>query len=130
MGISRTLSRAKERFFWPTMQETISQYVQSCPECMQSKACSNQGKAPLQPIIVSELFVFWAMDYMGPLPQTSRGNKHLLVIGDHFTKLCKAFPTKNQKSETVARILVSKLFHDLVLQMLFILIRVLTLKVI
>ena len=110
MGIRRTLSRAKERFFWPKMQETISQYVQSCPECMQSKTCGSQGKAPLQPIIVSEPFVFWAMDYMGPLPETSRGNKHLLVVGDHFTKWCEAFPTKNQKSETVAQILVSKLF--------------------
>eukprot|EP00112_Aurelia_sp_Birch-Aquarium-sp1_P023718 Seg718.4 transcript_id=Seg718.4/GoldUCD/mRNA.D3Y31 product="Retrovirus-related Pol polyprotein from transposon 412" pseudo=true protein_id=Seg718.4/GoldUCD/D3Y31 len=92
------------------MQETIAQYVQSCLECMQSKTCSNQGKAPLQPIIVSEPFVFWAMDYMGPLPETSRGNKHLLVVGDHFTKWCEAFPTTNQKSETAARILVSKLF--------------------
>ena len=43
MGISLTLSRAKERFLWPKMQETISQYVQSYPECKQSKACGSQG---------------------------------------------------------------------------------------
>ena len=47
---------------------------------------------------------------MGPLPETCRGNKHLLVIGDHFSKWCEAFPTKDQKATTVALILVSKLF--------------------
>ena len=77
---------------------------------MQSKTSPTQGKAPLQPIVVSEPFTFWAMDYMGPLPETPRGNEHLLVIGDHFTKWCEAFPTKDQKAQTVAHILVSKLF--------------------
>ena len=76
---------------------------------MRSKTSPTQGKAPLQPIVVSEPFTFWAMDYMGPLPKTSRGYKHLLVIGDHFTKWCEAFPTKDQKAQTVAHILVSKL---------------------
>eukprot|EP00794_Sanderia_malayensis_P006406 gene6406-biopygen4734 len=50
------------------------------------------------------------MDYMGPLPETSRGNRHLLVIMDHFTKWCEVFPTKDQKARTVASILVSKVF--------------------
>ena len=29
---------------------------------------------------------------------------------DHFTKLCEAFPTKDQKAITVANILVSRVF--------------------
>ena len=110
MGITRTLYRIKQRFFWPKMQECVKNYITSCSECMQSKLLPNQGKAPLTPILVSEPFVFWAIDYMGPLPETSRGNKHLLVVGDHFTKWCEAFATKDQKAQTVARLLVSKLF--------------------
>ena len=55
-------------------------------------------------------FIFWAMDYMGPLPETSQGNKHLLVLMDHFTKWCKVFPTRDQKAHTIAEILVSKVF--------------------
>ena len=50
------------------------------------------------------------MDYMGPLPETARGNKHILVIGDHFTKWCEAFPMQDQKAQTVANSLVSMLF--------------------
>lgn len=64
----------------------------------------------MQPIEVGEPFTFWAMDYMGPLPITARGNKHILVVMDHFTKWCEAFPTKDQKASTVADVLVSKIF--------------------
>jgi hypothetical protein len=31
----------------------------------------------LQSLQVSEPFTFWALDYMGPLPETNRGNKHI-----------------------------------------------------
>ena len=47
---------------------------------------------------------------MGPLPETARGNRHLLVVMDHFTKWCEVFPTKDQKAYTVAQILVSRIF--------------------
>ena len=47
---------------------------------------------------------------MGPLPETARGNKHLLVIMDYFTKWCEAFPTKDQRASTVAEVLVSRVF--------------------
>ena len=47
---------------------------------------------------------------MGPLPETLRGNKHLLVVIDHFTKWCETFPTPDPKARTVAQTLVSSLF--------------------
>ena len=47
---------------------------------------------------------------MGPLRETSKGNRHILVLMDHFTKWCEAFPTKDQNASTVASILVSRVF--------------------
>ena len=47
---------------------------------------------------------------MEPLPETRRGNKHILVLMDHFTKWCEAFPTADQKAPTVAKILVDRVF--------------------
>ena len=110
LGIRRTLHRAKERFFWPKMSVQISDFVRSCQTCAKNKTDNHLRKAPLRSIEVSEPFVFWAMDYMGPLPETSRGNKHLLVVMDHFSKWSEVFPTKDQKARTVAEVLVSKVF--------------------
>ena len=47
---------------------------------------------------------------MGPLPETSQGNKHILVVVDHFTKWCEAFATPDQKASTVAPLLISRIF--------------------
>ena len=110
LGITRTTLRAKERFFWPRMDESIVEFINSCINCSQGKYNPKLTKAPLKPIQVSEPFLFWALDYMGPLPETDQGNRHILVMMDHFTKWCEAFPTRDQKASTVAKILVSRVF--------------------
>ena len=113
LGVTRTLDRVRKRFFWPKMRTTIENYIRQCDICVQRKAPSptaNNGKAPIQTLEVSEPFTFWALDYMGPLPESGRGNKHILVLMDHFTKWCEAFPTPDQKAVTVAKILVDRVF--------------------
>ena len=110
LGVSRTLERIRRRFFWPRMRESVEEYIRQCDTCMQRKLPANKNKAPLKNIEVSEPFTFWAIDYMGPLPETAWGNWHILVAMDHFTKWCEAFPTKDQKATTVVKILVEKVF--------------------
>ncbi|MEL7426754.1 MAG: RNase H-like domain-containing protein [Bacteroidota bacterium] len=110
LGIRRTILRTKNRFYWPKMMSQIKTYVKECHVCAQNKPGSQNNSAPLHPIEINEPFVFWAMDYMGPLPETARGNKHLLVVMDHFTKWCEVFPTTDQRAQTVARVLVSRVF--------------------
>ena len=43
-----------------------------------------------------------AMDIMGPLPRTSKGNKYVLVVGDYFTKWIGAYCLPNQEAKTIA----------------------------
>ena len=77
MGITRTIHRARERFFWPKMRASIINVIQHCVTCSQIKYQPHQGNAPLHPIQVGESFVFWALDYMGPLQETAAGNKYI-----------------------------------------------------
>ena len=113
LGVTRTLDRIRKRFFWPNMRKTVENYIRQCDTCAKRKApapTANNGTAPLQSLQVSEPFTFWALDYMGPLPETHCGNKHILVLMDHFTKWCEAFPTPDQKASTIAKILVDRVF--------------------
>ena len=48
-----------------------------------------------------------AMDILGPLPETPRGNKYILVVGDYFTKWKEAYPLKNMEASSVARVFVN-----------------------
>ena len=46
------------------------------------------------------------MDILGPLPETERGNRYVLVIADNFTKWTEAFPMSNMEAHTVAELFV------------------------
>ena len=49
-----------------------------------------------------------AMDIVGPLPVTERGNRYILVVGDYFTRWKEAYPMKDMEAQTVACILVNE----------------------
>jgi len=86
LGVTRTLDRIRERFYWPGMRESVESHIRECSACAQGKDAPNTNKAPLRSIEVGEPFSFWAMDFMGPFPETAQGNRHTLVVMDHFTK--------------------------------------------
>ena len=100
----------RKRFYWPGIRKSVTKHIQLCKVCNQKNSPINRNTAPLGHTSVSQPFTFWAMDYMGPLPETGRGNKHILVVVDHFTKWCEAFATPDQKASTVAPLLVSRIF--------------------
>uniref|UniRef100_A0A9J7XIM1 Integrase catalytic domain-containing protein n=1 Tax=Cyprinus carpio carpio TaxID=630221 RepID=A0A9J7XIM1_CYPCA len=49
------------------------------------------------------------IDFLSMEPD-SRGISNVLVVTDHYTRYAQAFPAKNQKALTVAKILVEKYF--------------------
>ena len=50
----------------------------------------NKSRAKMGAFAIGAPFTFWVMDYMGPLPEISSGNKPILVVVDHF--LTKVLP--------------------------------------
>ena len=48
------------------------------------------------------------MDIMGPLPETPRGNRYILVVGDYFTKWTEAYPLPDMEALSIAKVLVNE----------------------
>ena len=44
-----------------------------------------------------------ALDILGPLPKTSRGNQYIVVISKYFTKWTETYPLRNHKAKTIAK---------------------------
>ena len=64
----------------------------------------------MEPIQVGGPMEMIAIDFVGPLPETDKGNRYLLVVSDYYTKWPEAFALRTQTAENVARVLVDEVF--------------------
>lgn len=108
LGVERTLEHLRHRFYWPKMAQEVEQYVRNCGECVARKSSSPRA-APLHHITSSGPMDLVCIDFLS-LEADSRGFSSILVVTDHFSRYAQAFPTKNQKAITVAKVLVDKFF--------------------
>ena len=49
-----------------------------------------------------------AMDIVGPLPKTERGNEYILTLQDQLMKFCMGIPLPDQTSETIAEAFIDR----------------------
>jgi len=109
VGQERLYNSLKMKYWFPWMYSTVLQYVASCELCQRTKTSPHRKKAPLKPLEVVEPFGRVHMDFVGPLPQTTEGYRHILVVVDSTTLYVEAFPTKSTTAEEVAEILYKEI---------------------
>ena len=109
-GLERTRDRIKARYFWFRMSKDIKNYVRVCDSCNKNKHSNRRNKYPRVIFHAGIPLEKVHLDFLGPLPKTERGNEHLLVMVDQFTKWTEAFPLPNQEAETAAMAAVHSFF--------------------
>jgi len=105
-GVMKTLGRIRERFFWDRLRQDVERWCKECQACGARKGPKLKTKGRLQKYNVGAPFERIAMDILGPLPRTIKGNRYILVIMDYFTKWPEAIPIPDQEASTVAEELV------------------------
>ena len=68
------------KYFWQGMRKDVTKLINECEICQSHKPPKKSNRQPLRPIEVTGVFDRIAIDVMGPLPMTHRGNKYILVI--------------------------------------------------
>ncbi|XP_063845408.1 uncharacterized protein LOC135091586 [Scylla paramamosain] len=109
-GVTRTTSLVKDRFAWPGLHEDIKLYVAKCKVCVMGKEEGVRAKTKLGTLEANRPWEVLAVDFT-LLDPARDGKENVLVVTDVFSKFALAFPTKNQKASTVAKILVEEIFH-------------------
>ena len=105
-GVSKTLQRLKQRFYWPSCGFDVKQWCENCDKCSSRKGPRRKPKGPLKLYNVGAPMERIAVDIMSPLPVTKQENKYLLVAIDYFTKWPEAYALPDQEARTVATVLV------------------------
>lgn len=105
-GIKRTEQALMSRFYWPKWKREVFKCVSQCLVCNKRKGPQQRARLPFKKYVSSEPMQRVAVDVLGPLPTTDRGNKYLLVMCDYFTKWVEAIPIANQEAATISDVLL------------------------
>ena len=73
-GTSKTLAKVRERFYWVGQRKDVAAWCSGCLSCASRKPPPAKSRAPLVLDPVERPLQRLAMDIMGPLPETPRGN--------------------------------------------------------
>lgn len=108
LGIDKTYGLIKERLYWPKMRSDVEEHCKNCARCIQRKTLPKKV-APLFHMQSDGPMDLVCMDFLSIEPDQNN-TENVLVITDHYTRCAQAFPTKDQKAATVAKVLLEKYF--------------------
>ena len=107
-GEQKVYNLLRKMYWWDGMRADIRRYCRSCLICATRKGTGRASRPPLQPIPVGGPFHRIGVDVL-QLPKTLDGNCYVVVFADYLTKWVEAFPTSDQKAETIARLFVENI---------------------
>jgi transposase InsO family protein len=108
LGVTKTVDNVMRRYWWPTVYKDTRNWVSSCGSCAQKKTARVAMAGRLQPIPVSRPWETVGVDILGPLHESARGNRYILVFSDYLTKWVEAFAVARADTPTVAQVLVDE----------------------
>ncbi|GBN60394.1 hypothetical protein AVEN_119149-1 [Araneus ventricosus] len=71
----KTLSKTRERFYWDRLPSDVEKWCRECHACGAQKGPKTRTKGRLQRYNVGAPFETMALDILGPLPVTTKGNR-------------------------------------------------------
>ncbi|GBN25219.1 hypothetical protein AVEN_211696-1, partial [Araneus ventricosus] len=74
-GVMKTLSKTRERFYWDRLRADVERWCRECHACGARKGSKTRTKGRLQRYNVGAPFERMALDILGPLPVTTKGNR-------------------------------------------------------
>jgi hypothetical protein len=108
MGVTKTKDKILRYYFWPNCINAIVDFVKSCDYCQRVGKSGEQKKAPLKLVpIITEVFSKINIDTVGPLPESSKGNRYLLTAICLASKYPEAIPIQSVSSENVTDALLT-----------------------
>ena len=101
----RTLFAARRHFYWRHMASKIKKYVDKCKVCQLNKGKAHKRQLLRKFPVPDRCFETVSTDLMGPLPQTSAGNRYILVVTCFLSRYCVVKAIPNKEANTVAHAL-------------------------
>lgn len=102
-GKEGTLAKLRSLVYWPGQSEDVEKYIKGCIQCARHGPATRSQ--PLHPIKVFHPMQLLGMDWIGPLPTTSKGMIYIFHVICYFTRFSFTFPCATANSSDVVRFL-------------------------
>lgn len=100
-GAHKTRQKIATYFYWPQLSKDVARWTKSCHEC-QTVNKTRDRRAPQQQMpIIENPWTRIAIDIVGPLPRTKRGNRFILTVMDFSSRYPEAFPMRKVDAPSV-----------------------------
>ncbi|XP_057183036.1 uncharacterized protein LOC130549723 [Triplophysa rosa] len=99
-GVERMLSRLQTRYYWYKMREDVTLWCRTCTSCAAKARPTKRPQALMGTVRVGAPMERIAADLMGPMNETERFSRYILVVQALGQSVERA---KRQYNKTVAR---------------------------
>ena len=98
MGLNKTMEHIKRKMYFPNMAKAITKMLEDCQEC-RTKTGPKAQKYHLAETTPAYPFEKLMVDFVGPIPKSSKGNQWILTVKDAFSKWVEAFPMRKATTD-------------------------------
>lgn len=110
-GQTATIRKATDRFYWKSISTDIRDYVMSCDARQRANPSNKATQSTLHPVAVKGLFHRWGIDLVGPLVETPRGNKYVVVATEYLTKWPESQALPDKSADGIHRFLLGLVYR-------------------
>lgn len=107
LGISKTMNKILENFYWKGIGKDIALLVKSCEICGKSKPAQKQNFGFLASKIVQAPMDKFYCDVVGPLVRSTQGHTHIFSCVDGFSKFSFLLPIRKANTNSIIKCLKS-----------------------
>jgi len=106
-GISRTIHKIQNKYYWPSLHKDTTNFIKSCDNCQINKKMSGKPIGLLHPIPITtgrplDRVTF---DYLGPLVSSNK-KRYILVAACNTTKYIFTKAVESATAEATAKFLI------------------------
>lgn len=105
LGRDKTLDRIRQNYYWPGMSQDVKSYLEDCEVCIKVKNNQHPLKGPLVTRPLQSPWAQLAIDIADMSIRSKRGNLHIVVVQDVYTKYIELVPVRNKRGETIVKVL-------------------------
>ncbi len=99
---NKTLKKLQEAYWFPQMRKYVDHFISNCIPCLFNKRKAGKPEGFLHPIPKGIVpLETLHLDHVGPFVKSKRGNLHILVVVDAFTKFTFLRAVKSTKAKLV-----------------------------